>query len=106
MGEGELAEPESSPDSSPGACGSSSALPQSLLTIHRKEKAEIIRTSQHIVDFASACYADALVMGSVGGNQASASFQRTTLGSSAHLAALRAPCTVMIIRPGCRVEPR
>merc|ERR1719384_2401890 len=46
-------------------------------------------------------------MGSVGGNQEeSASFQNTTLGSSAHLAALRAPCTVMLIRPGCRVEPR
>jgi len=85
----------------------SSANGRLLMTVHQKEKAEAIKISRMIVNFAAISGADVLVMGSTGRKDTgSANFQRTTLGSSAHLAALEAPCTVVLIRPGCRVDPR
>lgn len=96
---------EEVPQASPSAA--SSAGSRHVLTVHETEAAKAARTSQRIVDFALACGADALVMGSVGGNQSESNcFRRTTLGSSAHMAAQRAPCTVMLIRPGCKVDKR
>jgi len=102
MQDGNLAEVETS------ANGSEAGAPaQHVLTVHEKDAAEAAKISQRIVDFAEASCADALVMGSMGAKQeASASYQRTTLGSSAHLAALRAPCTVMLVRPGCKLDPQ
>mmetsp|Transcript_16821 Transcript_16821/g.39919 ORF Transcript_16821/g.39919 Transcript_16821/m.39919 type:complete len:343 (-) Transcript_16821:93-1121(-) len=78
-----------------------------LMTVHQKEKAEALKISRMIVNFAACSGADVLVMGSTGCKDTnSSSFQRTTLGSSAHLAALEAPCSVVLIRPGCRVDPK
>lgn len=77
-----------------------------LLTVHEKESSEAAKISKRIIDFAGVSGADVLVMGSVGvKSEASATFQRVTLGSSAHLAALSAPCTVVLIRPGFRCDP-
>lgn len=91
------------------AAGASPTGPQqqSLLTVHEKEAAEARKISQRIVEFADVCAADALVMGSMGLKQeSSSSYRRTTLGSSAHVAALSAPCTVLLIRPGCKLDAR
>mmetsp|Transcript_79054 Transcript_79054/g.239818 ORF Transcript_79054/g.239818 Transcript_79054/m.239818 type:complete len:343 (+) Transcript_79054:68-1096(+) len=78
-----------------------------LLTVHEKEAAEATKISQRIVEFAAVADADVLVMGSTGvKGDASASYQRTMLGSSAHLAALVAPCSVVLVRQGCKVDPK
>ncbi|CAE7458648.1 ANK1 [Symbiodinium pilosum] len=78
-----------------------------LMTVHQKERAEAMKISRMIVNFAACSGADVLVMGSTGcKDTGSSNFRRTTLGSSAHLAALEAPCTVVLIRPGCRVDPK
>ncbi|CAK9014480.1 unnamed protein product [Durusdinium trenchii] len=78
-----------------------------LMTVHQKEKAEAIKISRMIVNFAAVTNADVLVMGSCGYKAGRSNcFQRTTLGSSAHLAALEAPCSVVLIRPGCRVDTK
>mmetsp|Transcript_37212 Transcript_37212/g.93332 ORF Transcript_37212/g.93332 Transcript_37212/m.93332 type:complete len:375 (-) Transcript_37212:100-1224(-) len=83
------------------------AKPPALLTIHEKEASEAAKISERIIDFAIESGADALVMGSVGAKQdASATYQQTGLGSSARLAALRAPCSVLLIRPGCKMDSR
>ncbi|CAJ1359640.1 unnamed protein product [Effrenium voratum] len=80
---------------------------RSLMTVHQKEKAEAMKISRMIVNFAACTNADVLVMGSTGRKETNSEcFQRTTLGSSAHLAALEAPCSVVLIRPGCRVDPK
>lgn len=80
---------------------------ESLLTLHQKARAEETKISHRIVEFTSLTGADVLVMGSTGTKQeSSASFQQVTLGSSAHLAAIRAPCTVVLIRPGYKVDPK
>ncbi|CAK9009458.1 unnamed protein product [Durusdinium trenchii] len=72
-----------------------------------REKAEAIKISRMIVNFAAVTNADVLVMGSCGYKAGRSNcFQRTTLGSSAHLAALEAPCSVVLIRPGCRVDTK
>eukprot|EP00435_Cladocopium_sp_Y103_P018677 s1067_g4.t1 len=78
-----------------------------LMTVHQKEKEEAVKISRMIVNFAACTNADVLVMGSTGLKEGRSNcFQRTTLGSSAHLAALEAPCSVVLIRPGCRVDPK
>lgn len=78
-----------------------------LLTVHEKEGAEAGKISNRIIEFASFSRADVLVMGSMGVKEASSTtYKRTTLGSSAHLAALSAPCSVVLIRPGYRVDPK
>jgi len=78
-----------------------------LLTVHEKSSATAEKVSQRIIEFARCSNADVLVMGSMGVKQAaSTTFQRTTLGSSAHLAAMAAPCSVVLIRPGYRVDPK
>lgn len=80
---------------------------EQLMTVHEKDAAEAIKISRRIVDFALMTGADALVMGSTGiKGDTSATFQKTTLGSSAHLAALQAPCSVVLVRQGCRVDPK
>lgn len=77
------------------------------LTVDEKGRAEAVKISRRIVEFAALCHADVLVMGSVGNKaEDSATFQQTNLGSSAHLAALQAPCSVVLIRPGCRVDSK
>ncbi|CAE7296365.1 ANK1 [Symbiodinium natans] len=94
-------------ESQPEEVDYSSTNGQLLMTVHQKEKAEAIKISRMIVNFAARSSADVLVMGSTGRKETgSLNFQRTTLGSSAHLAALEAPCTVVLIRPGCRVDPK
>lgn len=78
-----------------------------LMTVHQKEKEEAVKISRMIVNFAACTNAEVLVMGSTGLKEGRSNcFQRTTLGSSAHLAALEAPCSVVLIRPGCRVDPK
>lgn len=78
-----------------------------LLTVHEKDAGEADKISERIVDFAIESGADALVMGSIGAKQdASTSYQQTGLGSSARLAALKAPCSVLLIRPGCKLESK
>eukprot|EP00434_Breviolum_minutum_P025495 symbB.v1.2.022527.t1/scaffold1944.1/size145740/4 len=80
---------------------------QMLMTVHQKEKEEEVKISRMILNFAAASNADVLVMGSFGRKEERSNcFQQTTLGSSAHLAALEAPCSVVLIRPGCRVDPK
>mmetsp|Transcript_32 Transcript_32/g.57 ORF Transcript_32/g.57 Transcript_32/m.57 type:complete len:238 (-) Transcript_32:9-722(-) len=60
-----------------------------------------------IVSFAADTAADMLVMGSTGTKDTSStSYRLTTLGSSAQRAALEAPCSVSLIRPGCRVDAK
>lgn len=77
------------------------------LTVHEKEAAAGKKVSLRILEFAALCAADVLVMGSTGVKAAaSATYQRTTLGSSAHLAAFQAPCSVVLIRPGYRVDTK
>merc|ERR1712124_140828 len=62
-----------------------------LFTVHKKESAEEKKVSCRIIDFARISDADVLVMGSMGVKKdTSSTFQSTTLGSSAHLAALSA----------------
>eukprot|EP00440_Ansanella_granifera_P056805 gb/GFBE01061571.1/.p1 GENE.gb/GFBE01061571.1/~~gb/GFBE01061571.1/.p1 ORF type:complete len:351 (+),score=77.76 gb/GFBE01061571.1/:1-1053(+) len=81
-----------------------------LMTVHEKacsQHAEAMKISRMIVKFAADASADVLVMGSTGvKDTSSVSYQKTTLGSSAHLAALEAPCSVVLIRPGCKVDKR
>lgn len=78
-----------------------------LMTVHEKEEAEAVKISRRIIDFSSFAGADVLVMGSTGiKDTSSKTFLKTTLGSSAHLAALEAPCTVVLIRSGCRVDAK
>lgn len=78
-----------------------------LLTLHEKTQAEETKISERIVVFARAVGADVLVMGSTGTKEeSSVTFQKVTLGSSAHVAAARAPCTVVLIRPGYKVDLR
>lgn len=87
--------------------GRHSTCPTPLLTVHQKECAEAEKISKRILDFAHESSADVLVMGSMGTkSKASTTFQRVTLGSSAHLAALSAPCTVVLIRPGFKCDPK
>jgi len=88
-------------------CAGDAVSAEKLMTVHEKLAAEAQKISRRIVDFAASSGADALVMGSTGAKgEDSASYQRTMLGSSAHLAALQAPCTVVLIRNGCKVDPK
>jgi len=92
---------------SPQPAGFSKRSMSDLLTVHEKDGAEAEKVSARIIEFASVSNADLLVMGSMGTKEASSStYQRTTLGSSAHLAALKAPCSVVLIRPGYRVDKK
>lgn len=94
-----------SPPCSPGA--SNDSLMPGFLTVHEKECATASKVSQRIIEFARYSNADVLVMGSMGVKEASsATYKRTTLGSSAHTAAMLAPCSVVLIRPGYRADPK
>lgn len=96
-----------SPPCSPSVGGPGECDGPDLLTVHEKECAEAAKVSKRIIQFAEVSGADVLVMGSMGVKEAgSATYKRTTLGSSAHCATLSSPCTVVLIRPGYRVEPK